>query len=49
MADQRLVWCGVETGAVSRELSIPNRKEILAIPYVFILFLMIKLVIAYYK
>ena len=40
MTVQRLVWCGLETGAVSRGLS----KPILAIPYVFVLLQIIQLV-----
>jgi hypothetical protein len=49
MTVQRLVWYGVETGAVSRELSILTRQEILTVPYVFVLLLMIQLVMGDYK
>jgi hypothetical protein len=49
MTVQRLVWCRVETGTVSRELSIPTRQEILTISYVFVLHLMIQLVMGDYK
>lgn len=44
MIVQLLVWCEPETGAVSRELSILTRQEILKIPYVYVLLLMIQLV-----
>jgi len=46
---QLLVRCEPETGAVSRESSIPTREEILKIPYVYVLLLMIQLVMVDYK
>lgn len=45
MTVQRLVWCGLETGAVSRGLS----KPVLAISYAFVLLQMIQLVMGDYK
>jgi hypothetical protein len=49
MTVQGLVWCGVERGDVSRELSITTRQEIMTITYVFALLLMIQLVMGDYK